>query len=239
MPEDAPLLASEANRGMFDRLARRYDLFNTLLSLGLDHLWRRRAVAALGPRDGERYLDVGCGTGGVALAVLRQAPGAWVFGLDPSPEMLAVAARKARRAGRRGRLALTIGDACALPFHDAAFAGVTSAFALRSLPCRIRAFREMHRVLAPGGRLALLELTVPPQPLLRAGHWFHTRTLGALLARLLHGTGGPHRFLCQSIARFPARAIAGELAAAGFDSVRVQTLTAGAATLYTGRQAEV
>jgi demethylmenaquinone methyltransferase/2-methoxy-6-polyprenyl-1,4-benzoquinol methylase len=229
------LLAADANRRMFDRLAPRYDRLNALLSFGLDARWRRREVAALAPRDGEHYLDIGCGTGDVALAILRRAPGCRVTGLDPSGRMLALASAKATRAGLQERFAAAIGDVLRLPFSDGAFAGITSAFALRSFVDRTGAFREMRRALAQGGRISLLELTVPGNPLLRLGYRLHTRTLGALMARLVCGTG-PYRFLCGSVDRFPkAPAIVAELAAAGFADARAQTLTGGVATLYLGR----
>ena len=230
------LLPAEANRRMFDGLAPRYDRLNALLSFGLDQRWRRREVAALAPRDGEHYLDVGCGTGDVAMEVLRRAPGCRVTGLDPSDRMLALATAKATRAGLQDRFAAAIGDVLHLPFADGAFAGITSAFALRSFVDRAGAFREMRRVLAPGGRISLLELTVPRNPLLRLGYRLHTRTLGVVVARVVCGAVGPYRFLCGSVDRFPtAPAIVAELAAAGFADARVQTLTGGVATLYLGR----
>jgi len=226
------LMTSDANRRMFDRLAPRYDRLNRLLSLGLDRGWRRREAEALEPRTGEHYLDIGCGTGDVALEILRQAPGCRVTGLDPSRQMLAVAAAKAARAGVADRLRLASGSVAALPFADGALNGITSAFALRSFTDRARAFREMRRVLAPGGRLSLLELTGPSHRLSRAGYWLYTRTFGALVCWLVCGAVGPYRFLCQSVDRFPAAGIPAELGAAGFQAARRRSLSGGIATLY-------
>lgn len=228
------LMASDANRRMFDRLAPRYDRLNRLLSLGLDRGWRRREAQGLAPRDGEHYLDIGCGTGDVALELLRQAPRCRVTGLDPSRQMLAVAAAKAARAGVADRLTLASGSVGALPFADGALNGITSAFALRSFPDRARAFAEMRRVLAPGGRLSLLELTGPSHRLLRAGYWLYTRTLGTLTCWLVCGVVSPYRFLCESVDRFPAAGIPAELGAAGFEEARRQGLSGGVATLYLG-----
>jgi len=140
---------------------------------------------------------------------------------------------KAARAGVGERLTPAVGDVSALPLAEGAFDGITSAFALRSFVGRGQAFREMRRVLAPGGRIALLELTVPPNPLLRGGYWLHTRGLGTLLAWLVCGTVGPYRFLLRSVDRFPpAEGILGELAAAGFAEARFRRLSGGVATLY-------
>jgi len=217
---------------MFGCLATRYDLLNSLLSLGLHHCWRRRAVGCLAPRDGGRYLDIGCGTGDVALEILRRTAGCRVTGLDPSPEMLAVAAEKARRAGVAERLELVRADACAMPFADGVFDGIASAFALRSFDDRARAFAEMRRVLRPGGCVALLELTVPRRTLPKIGYWLHARLLGALFARLVCGTAGPYRFLLRSVDQFPAAAITGELRAAGFERSRAEPIACGVATVF-------
>ncbi len=220
---------------MFGRLAPRYDFLNRLLSFGLDRWWRRRAVETLAPRDGGRYLDVGCGTGDVALEVLRRTTTGRVVGLDPAPEMLATAAAKAHRLGVADRLELVLGEACALPFADGAFDGVTSAFALRSFPDRTMAFAQMRRVLRPGACSALLELTRPRRALVRLGYHVHTRTLGALFAGLVCGTPGPYRFLLRSVDDFPTTDVVGELSTAGFESATAQPLAGGIATLFVSR----
>jgi len=233
-PDRDSLLTPDANRRMFDSIAGRYDLLNRLLTLGLDQRWRRRAAAALVPRGGGCYLDVGCGTGDVALALLRQAPEALVAGVDPAERMLAIAAKKAERVGvGSGRLSLSVGDAAALPFADGAFDGVVSAFTLRNLAERAAAFSEMRRVLAPDGRLALLELSVPANRVLRLGHRLHTHSIGLLLARLVYGRTGPYRYLVESVERFaPPAAIVAELDAAGFREARARALAGGIVTLY-------
>ncbi len=226
------LLAADANRLMFDRLAPRYDLFNSLASLGLDRGWRREAVRALAPRDGGRYLDIGCGTGDLSLEILRQAPGAYVVGVDPAPQMLRLGVAKVGRAGMGGHVSLAIGDACDLPFSDGSFDGLASAFALRSFVDRERAFREMRRVLAPAGRAVLLELSVPTNPLLRVGYRFHTRLLGRLIGWLVLGRLAPYRFLLESINRFPPpHLLLQSLEASGLTHLSWRSLSGGVARL--------
>src|SRR5262249_44967039 len=121
-------MVSPGSGAMFDRIARRYDLLNHILSVGLDRRWRRRPPPPLDPRPDERFLDVATGTADVALAILRRQPDATVVGLDPSHRMLAVGAAKARAAGASGKMTLLPGDAQKLPFPDATFDGAIVAF---------------------------------------------------------------------------------------------------------------
>ena len=234
-PRDA-LLSADANRRMFDSIAGRYDLLNRVMSLGLDRRWRRRAVAALAPQGGERYLDVGCGTGDVMLEVLRAAPASTVVGVDPARAMMAVAASKAARAGVAERAAFVAGDALRLPFADAAVHGVISAFTLRNLTDRRQACRELRRVLVPGGRLVLLETSVPANRLLRLGHRLYVGRLVPFLGMLLACSRSAYRYLAASIGHFPAPAeIVASMTAAGLRDPAAQPLAGGIVTLYTAR----
>ena len=135
-------MSADDNRRMFDRIARRYDLMNRLLSGGLDRRWRRKAVETLAPRPGGRYLDVGCGTGDLAVEILRQCAGASVVGIDPAEGMLAIAEAKIAQAGLASGASFQTGDAEALDFDDGSMAGVISAFCLRNIAHRTRALME-------------------------------------------------------------------------------------------------
>ncbi|NQT88134.1 ubiquinone/menaquinone biosynthesis methyltransferase [bacterium] len=213
---------------MFDGIAGRYDRLNRLLSLGQDRRWRRRAVAELALRTGGRCLDIGCGTGDVALEALRQCPEARVTGIDPSRRMLALAEAKSG-----GRVRYVVGDALSLPFADGSFAGVVMAFCFRNVADRLLAAREMRRVLAPGGRAVILELTTPEGRLARLGHRVYNRCLVPLAGRLLAGRGGAYQYLADSIEAFPrAGVVAALLHDAGFERVRHTPMTAGAVTLF-------
>ncbi|HUU58132.1 MAG TPA: ubiquinone/menaquinone biosynthesis methyltransferase [Phycisphaerae bacterium] len=229
------LLSPEDNRRMFDRIARPYDLLNRLLSFGLDRGWRREAAAMLGPRPGGRYLDVGCGTGSVGIEVLRQCPGAHVVGIDPAEEMLTVAREKVHRAGLAEAISLQVGDATALPFEGASFAGVIGAFSLRNIAYRARAVGEMRRVLSPGGRVVMLELTVPPGRIVRLGHRLYTRWVVPTAGRLIARSGDAYRYLVDSVADFPdAEAIRAMMDKLAFSDARYVRLTGGIVTLFLG-----
>jgi demethylmenaquinone methyltransferase/2-methoxy-6-polyprenyl-1,4-benzoquinol methylase len=213
---------------MFDAIAARYDLLNRVLSLGLDRRWRAETVAALGLAPGARVLDVATGTADLAIALA--GAGAEVVGLDASPRMLALAARKIARRGHRVRL--VEGDALALPFPDGSFDAVAIAFGIRNLPDRPAALGAMRRVLRAGGRLAVLELAEPRGGVLGPLARFHIREvvprLGALLSR-----APEYRYLQRSVAAFPPAAeFAARLGAAGLAVREVRPLSFGVCTLF-------
>jgi demethylmenaquinone methyltransferase/2-methoxy-6-polyprenyl-1,4-benzoquinol methylase len=230
------LMSAEDNRRMFDRIARRYDLMNRLLSLGLDRRWRRKAVSALRPGAGRRYLDIGCGTGDMAIEIVRQCPGALVVGIDPAGRMLEIAAQRVRKAGLKGSIRLQTGDAAELAFEDGSFAGTVTAFCIRNVMRQARAIREMRRVLAPGGRAVILELTVPHNRVLRLGHRLHTACLVPLAGRLVARNAEAYRYLVDSVRHFrrPQELLA-MMAEAGFSDPCHIALLGGTVTIFVGR----
>ena len=187
------LLTADENRRMFEAIVPRYDLLNRVLSLGMDRGWRRRAVRALGPVPGGRYLDVGCGTGVLCIEILRQAPACSVLGIDPAGAMLEFARKKVDSLDLAGEVRFEPGDVCALEHDENAFEGVISAFCIRNLTDRATAFREMRRVTKPGGTIVALELSRPRNPFLRLCHRAYNRTIVPLIGKLLsHGDGQTH-----------------------------------------------
>ncbi len=209
---------------MFDRIARRYDLLNRVMSFGQDRRWRDALVAEL---VGDRILDVATGTGDVAAAICRARPGVAVVGLDPSVEMLAVAQAKVR-----DDVELVAGDAQAMPFADNSFSSAAMAFGIRNVPDRPRALSEMARVVWPGGRVAVLELTEPSGSLLSAAARLHVRYLVPLLGRWL-STPEEYAYLERSIAAFPSPEVfADTMRSAGLRQVTVERLSFGAVTLF-------
>ncbi len=257
-----PSARADANRRMFDSIARRYDILNTVLSLGLDRLWRRAAVDALlrpgaaaamcesvasgldGPAGGPglasarreaAYLDVGCGTGELALAVARRVPDGRVVGIDASRAMLEAGVAKVARAGLSGRVRLRQGDACALPFGASCFDGVLSAFCLRNFADLPAALAEMRRVLRPGAPAAILELSVPAGLAARLAWKAHARVMLPVVGGML-SRGEAYRYLVRSIEAFaPPLAVVDLLRAAGFAAAVARPLSGGAVTLYTAR----
>jgi demethylmenaquinone methyltransferase/2-methoxy-6-polyprenyl-1,4-benzoquinol methylase len=215
---------------MFDGLAGRYGLLNLILSLGLDRAWRRATARAAAARPGDLVLDLGCGTGDLAAAMARR--GVRVVGVDASAGMLAAA----RTRNVRG-VALVRGSGFRLPFRDASFGAVASAFVLRNLDDLPGAFRELARVTRPGGRLALVDITEPPSRALRIGFDAYFRVAAPALGAV-SGRPDEYRYLVRSVAHLPpVTDLCAELRRAGFARVRARPLTGGVVTLFTGNRA--
>jgi demethylmenaquinone methyltransferase/2-methoxy-6-polyprenyl-1,4-benzoquinol methylase len=220
---------------MFDGIAARYDMLNRILSLGMDARWRRLAVRALALPAGSRVLDLATGTADVALRVAHAHPDATVLGLDPSREMLARGRQKVAAAGLAERITLQVGVAEALPCADASVDGVTIAFGIRNVPDRARALREIARVLRPGRRVAVLELTNPPGRLAR----FHVHRVVPRLGALLcpRSARSPYGYLADSIAAFPAATeFAAALGDTGLRVVTVRPFAFGATHLFVAQR---
>ena len=226
---------ADGSGAMFDRIARRYDRLNRLMSFGMDRGWRRKLVRALGPVGaGDEVLDLATGTADVALAVAGACPGVRVTGLDPSGGMLEVGRDKVARAGFEERVELVEGDAQALELQDDRFAATCIAFGIRNVPDRCAALREMARVVRPGGRIAILELTQP------RGRWtspfarFHMRHVVPRLGSWL-SQAHEYDYLQRSIQAFPPPdAFVAEMAAAGIADPRARRLTMGTVHLFVG-----
>jgi demethylmenaquinone methyltransferase/2-methoxy-6-polyprenyl-1,4-benzoquinol methylase len=212
---------------MFDRIAPVYDVMNRVMTVGLDLRWRRIAAEAV-VRPGDRVLDACCGTGDLAVACARV--GGVVTGLDFAPRMLERARRKLPSA------TWVEGDMLALPFEDASFDASTVGFGVRNVADLDGGLRELRRVLAPGGRVAVLEITQPRgllAPFYRV--WFDK--IVPMLGTVLKG-GAAYSYLPASVKRFPGPDELAELMrAAGFGDVAYRTFAGGIVALHTGKAA--
>lgn len=221
---------------MFDGIARRYDLLNRVMSLGLDLRWRRALVDALLPagRGGE-VLDVATGTADVALALAAADPTLSVVGVDPSAGMLEVGRRKVAEAGLSDRIHLDLGDGQALPYERARFAAACVSFGIRNFPDRGQGLREMARVTRPGGTVAVLELAEPREAgLLGGAARIHVRHVVPRIGAILSGSR-EYRYLQRSIAAFPtADEFIALMRDAGLRDVTATPMTFGAVVLFVG-----
>jgi demethylmenaquinone methyltransferase/2-methoxy-6-polyprenyl-1,4-benzoquinol methylase len=216
-------LSADGVRGMFDRIAPVYDVMNRLMTAGLDRAWRRETVeAVVGP--GDRVLDACCGTGDLAIAAERE--GGIVTGLDFSPRMLERARRKS------STIAWVRGDLLELPFADASFDAATVGFGVRNVTDLELGLRQLRRVLRPGGRLAILEIT-QPRGLLRPFFRLWFDVLVPFAGRVLPG-GSAYTYLPASVRRFPgAEELAQLIQQSGFEQVRVRLLGGSIVALHT------
>ena len=231
-PDKAP----EKIAGMFDAIAGRYDLLNTVLSGGLDRSWRSRAIASLKLTGRERLLDVCAGTADVAIGAAGHARGAArVVGVDFSGSMLAHGLVKVRDAGLSDRIQLVRGDAMALPAASGSVHAVTIAFGIRNVQRPEIACHEILRVLRPGGRVAILEFGTPSNPVFAPLYRWYSRHILPRIGRAVSRHEGAYTYLPESIGAFPyGDEFAAILRAAGFSQVEARPLMFGTVYLYTG-----
>ena len=223
-------------RAMFDRIAGVYDVMNSVMTAGLHHRWRRRAAELAGVGPGDRVLDVATGTGDLALELAgRVGPHGEVVGLDFSDAMLALAREKvAARGAGRASLRFEQGNALALPYADGEFAAATVGFGARNFSDLELGVREMARVVRPGGRVVVLEITTPTRPPLSTFYrvWFD-RVVPAL-GRLTSETVA-YGYLPESVKRFPdPERLAGVLERAGLEQIRYVLTAGGIIALHVG-----
>jgi demethylmenaquinone methyltransferase/2-methoxy-6-polyprenyl-1,4-benzoquinol methylase len=224
--------------GMFDAIAGRYDLLNTVLSGGIDRYWRRCAINSLQLTGRERLLDVCTGTADVAIGSARRADGAArVVGVDFSGAMLTHGLVKVREASLDARIQLIRGDAMNLPVGDQSVHAATIAFGIRNVVRPEVACRELVRVLRPGGRVAILEFGTPSSPLFGPVYQWYSRNILPRIGRAVSRHDAAYTYLPESIGAFPyGDEFARILTAAGFSQVEARPFMFGAVYLYTGQK---
>ena len=222
-----------AVRSMFDAIAPRYDLLNRLLTFGMDCRWRRRSVRELRLQPGSRVYDLACGTGDLCRDL--EAAGFSPVGFDMSAGMLLAAQR--HQASGRLHSPMVLGDALCLPVPDQSADGITCGFALRNVVDLDSLFAELARVVRPGGRVSLLEVAEPSNPVMRLGHRLYFGKVIPLIGGLLSDRAA-YEYLPKSVAYMPlADEMSGLLSAHGFEAINHRLLSGGIAQLITATRA--
>jgi demethylmenaquinone methyltransferase/2-methoxy-6-polyprenyl-1,4-benzoquinol methylase len=217
-------------RGMFSTIAGRYDRANTVMSAGVHHLWRRRAVRWSGAKEGDAVLDCATGTGDLAIAFKKAVGDGRVVGTDFTPEMIALARQKSRD------ITFDVADVTALPFEDDSFDIASISFGIRNVGDPAKGIAEMARVVRPGGRVIVLEFGQPSSRVASLIYDSYRRHFLPRLGGAVTGERGAYEYLESSAARFPCgeEFVAMMRRAAPFSSIDFQPLTFGVAYLYRG-----
>ncbi len=229
---------------MFGQIAKEYDKLNHIMSLDIDKSWRKKAIRQMAepaPGDAQplRLLDVACGTGDFSIAAARSIPGCRVTGVDVTEEMLAVMAGKVASAGLSEQIVMQVGDGENLPFADDSFDRVSIAFGIRNFEHRDRGLQEMLRVLRPGGRLVILELSEPENRVIRWLYELYFLHILPWIGGLISGDRAAYRYLPASVVKFPPKDVFLQMMReAGFSDVAHRAFTLGICRMYTGVKAD-
>ncbi|MDE6378470.1 MAG: bifunctional demethylmenaquinone methyltransferase/2-methoxy-6-polyprenyl-1,4-benzoquinol methylase UbiE [Duncaniella sp.] len=222
-------------RDMFDNIAPAYDFMNRAMTLGIDRLWRRRAVRMLRDCPHDDILDIATGTGDLAIRMARELDPIAVTGVDLSEGMIEIGRAKVEKENLSEIVALGIGDCMLLPFTDGSFDAVTCAYGVRNFADLVAGYREMYRVLRPGGRAVILELSTPTSGIVRPFYNLYTRHVIPAVGRVVSKDVRAYSYLPESIAAVPQGAeMTAIMKEAGFDEARAIPLTMGVCTIYEG-----
>ncbi len=224
---------------LFGRIARIYDPMNCLMSFGLDRYWRARAARYLALATGETGLDLGTGTADLSIAVIRASgPETHMIGMDITPEMLEQGRSKLTRLGLQNSIELRRGDAEHIDLPDNSVDGCCSAFTVRNLTDIRQGFREMLRVVRPGGRVVCLEISHPPGKIFGGLFYFYFYKLAPLFGTLIGKAFEEYNYLPNSLTTFPdAPTLKSMMEEVGWSDVRFYRLTRGIVALHVGTKA--
>jgi demethylmenaquinone methyltransferase/2-methoxy-6-polyprenyl-1,4-benzoquinol methylase len=218
--------------GMFDDITPTYDRLNLVMSASIDRRWRKRTLKELDIQRGDRVLDIATGTGDMALQAISMEE-CDIVGLDLSKNMLRTALDKWKAKVNEDPYSVLQGDALHMPFQDGSFDRAMVAFGIRNMVDIDHFLGEVHRVLRPGGRLAVVEMSVPRFPVVREVFLFYLTRVMPLAVRMQKGDASSYRYLCDSIITFPEpKVLEGMMEARGLHVLRSVELTLGACHIY-------
>ena len=222
-------------REMFTSIAPRYDFLNRLLSVGQDKYWRQRAIDLLDPIRNERILDVATGTGDMVIEVAKRNLSVQIFGIDFSQRMLDLGRIKIAQNGYDQAVSLQIGSGECLPFADESFDGVICAFGIRNFGDAQLGLREFFRVLKPGGRVVVLEFSIPQNQFLKTAYEWYFNHILPKIGNIISGHLNAYSYLPESVANFPSqKKFIKWIEKIGFKKVSFSELTFGIVSIHRG-----
>jgi demethylmenaquinone methyltransferase / 2-methoxy-6-polyprenyl-1,4-benzoquinol methylase len=221
---------------MFNNIAHRYDFLNHFLSLGIDKIWRKKAIQELKLLKPEKILDIATGTGDLAFAALKLNPNE-IVGIDLSEEMLNLARHKAEKKGKSNKIRFERGDSENIHYPDHTFNAVTVAFGVRNFENLQKGLNEIYRVTAPGGKTVILEFSLPQNLLIRTIYYFYFKKIVPFFGKLFSKDKRAYNYLPESVEAFPDRiAFLQKLSNAGFSDTKCLPLSFGIAYVYSGKK---
>lgn len=224
----------EAVKEIFNDIAPKYDLLNHFLSLNIDKIWRRKAMRHIGEPEKGHLLDVACGTGDFSIAAYRTGV-RQVTGIDISANMVEIGRKKVETMGLSSHITLQAGDSEQIEFEDGYFDAVTVAFGVRNFEHLEAGLKEMQRVLKSGGKVIILEFSMPEHFPMKQMYQFYFRRILPVVGGWISGNKGAYAYLPESVMRFPqGRVFLDILKNCGFRQVSRQKLTFGIASIYVG-----
>ena len=232
VPEDAK---AGLVHGVFSSVAKKYDIMNDVMSVGVHRLWKEAMMDWLAPRDTQRLLDVAGGTGDISFRFLKRAPGASAVVLDLTENMLIEGRKRAVAGDLSAKLDWLAGDAMALPFPDSSFDRYTISFGIRNVTRISDALQEAFRVLRPGGRLMVLEFSQLPNEMMQKAYDLYSFNVIPRMGKMIADDAASYQYLVESIRQFPDQdKFADMIRAAGFEQVAYRNLSMGIAALHSG-----
>ena len=230
--------SKEKIEGMFDNIAKDYDSLNHIMSLSIDKIWRRKAIKRIKDAgEAPRVLDVACGTGDFSIAIAKAVRKGEVIGVDISKEMLEVMRQKVLKNKLESIISQEVGDGEALRFPESSFDRVVNAFGIRNFEDRDKGLREALRVLKPGGRLVILELSRPQNKIIRWFYDLYFLHILPIIGGKVSGDKAAYAYLPASVKAFPGKKeFTDELRRAGFVNITHRAFTFGICRMYTGER---
>jgi len=230
--------SKEKIEGMFDNIAKDYDSLNHIMSLSIDKIWRRKAIKKIKDAgEAPRVLDVACGTGDFSIAIAKAVKKGEVIGVDISKEMLEVMRQKVLKNKLESIISQEVGDGEALRFPEGSFDRVVNAFGIRNFEDMDKGLREALRVLKPGGRLVILELSRPQNKIIRWFYDLYFLHVLPIIGGKVSGDKAAYAYLPASVKAFPGKKeFTDELRRAGFVNITHRAFTFGICRMYTGEK---